>query len=220
MNPVFEMVVSNKMEQYRRATWDTKEPETIKWIDSFKKTDCFIDVGANIGIYTLYAASQYPKMLIYAFEPMKANYDRLCDNIVLNKFANVIAFQRAVGVKDGFSGFCGEGEAGTSGGQLGIGEKTQVVSVDTIISATSLRNVNLKIDIDGLELDVIKGALNSFSYIKSILIEVSKASKKEVGNILIDAGFSVDNEFNKMSPHSRERREKANIDAENIVFTR
>ena len=216
----FQMSAESEMEKYRYSSFWQKEPETLSWLDSFKKADCFIDVGANIGVYTLYAAHKYHKMLIYAFEPMKKNYDRLWDNIVLNGFKNIIPFQWAVGARVGFSKFCSDGEVGTSGGQLGSGEKIQVVSVDTIISATSLRNVNLKIDIDGLELDVINGALNSLTYIKSILIEVSKKTKKDVGNILIDAGFSIDNKFNKMLPHSSERRAKANIDAENIVFTR
>ena len=44
--------------RYRAHTFFNKEPETIRWIKSFKKGDKFLDVGANIGIFSLYAASR------------------------------------------------------------------------------------------------------------------------------------------------------------------
>ena len=42
----------------RAYTFYTKEPETVDWIDKFNNGSNFIDIGANIGIYSLYAASK------------------------------------------------------------------------------------------------------------------------------------------------------------------
>lgn len=42
---------------YRGKNFYTKEPETVAWINSFNKKNTFFDIGANIGIYSLYAAS-------------------------------------------------------------------------------------------------------------------------------------------------------------------
>jgi len=48
-------VLLGSMSEFRVRTIYTKEPETIEWIKSFSKSDVFLDVGANIGIYSLYA---------------------------------------------------------------------------------------------------------------------------------------------------------------------
>ena len=41
---------------WRAQTLFSKEPETIKWINGFNAQDIFLDVGANVGMYTIYAA--------------------------------------------------------------------------------------------------------------------------------------------------------------------
>ena len=44
--------------KYRASTFSSKEPETIDWIDDFERSDNLLDIGANIGLYSLYAASK------------------------------------------------------------------------------------------------------------------------------------------------------------------
>ncbi len=83
--------VSSELEQYRAETYSTKEPETLDWLDqNLKDDDTFFDLGANIGLYSLYAAKIRPQSTIYAFEPATPKYLRLCNNIVLNGVDNVI----------------------------------------------------------------------------------------------------------------------------------
>jgi hypothetical protein len=48
--------VSSPIELFRCETYESKEPETLDWIDSFTEEEIFFDIGANIGIYTLYAS--------------------------------------------------------------------------------------------------------------------------------------------------------------------
>ena len=215
----FKMRTETKMEKYRHDTFWTKEPETIRWIRSFDPHDIFFDVGANVGVYSLFAASLFPKMVIWAFEPMQANYAAFVQNIEMNGFHNIKAFRQAIGNRTGWVDLDGgDGKCGESGAQVTEREgRTWITSIDNL-RPTRLDHV--KIDIDGQELEVVKGMKRTLPHIKSILIEVSKASKGPIMDILTTAGFTTDNRFNTMMPHSRERRAKERIDAENIVFTR
>ena len=63
----------------RAETFFTKEPDTIEWIESFDKNDVFLDIGANIGIYSLYAAKNVSK--VWAIEPESLNFAMLNLNI-------------------------------------------------------------------------------------------------------------------------------------------
>ena len=50
--------VPNRLSYYRSDSFSTKEPETLSWIDSFDAKSTFWDIGANIGIYSWYAAKK------------------------------------------------------------------------------------------------------------------------------------------------------------------
>lgn len=68
----------------RAVRFLTKEPETIAWIDDFmSEGEVFYDVGANIGVFSLYAATRKAATVI-AFEPLAVNYGVLNENINLN----------------------------------------------------------------------------------------------------------------------------------------
>jgi FkbM family methyltransferase len=75
--------------EYRARTLLTKEPETIAWIDTFAATDVFWDIGANVGVYSLYAAMQQVTTL--SFEPSAANYYVLNRNIEINDMASRVS---------------------------------------------------------------------------------------------------------------------------------
>lgn len=226
MNLPFKMRQETEIEKWRAATFWEKEPETIAWIQSFDPGGVFFDVGANVGIYSLYAASLCPEMRIVAFEPMFNNHAALFYNIHLNELSTTIfPRQYAVGLISILVSMEGvKGEAGESGAQavrnaLNGENLVIMVSIDDFCMGQP-KPTYIKIDIDGQELNVIKGAEGTLPYVKSILIEASAASKPEIVAILTAAGFTINNRFNKMSPHSRERRAKEGIDAENIIFTR
>jgi len=59
-----------------------------------------VDIGANIGIFTLLAKRENPAMAVYAFEPMKATYDTLLRNMKLHHLSNVTALNVAIGAQD------------------------------------------------------------------------------------------------------------------------
>lgn len=63
----------NNLSLWRAETLLTKEPETIEWINSFGEGCVFWDIGANVGIYSMYAALK-TKANVLAFEPAASNY--------------------------------------------------------------------------------------------------------------------------------------------------
>lgn len=66
-----------------RSLFD-KEPMTLAWIDSFRQGEVLFDIGANVGMYTVYAAVMR-RARVYAFEPEALNYAELNKNIYLNQ---------------------------------------------------------------------------------------------------------------------------------------
>ena len=63
----------------------------LDWLDkTLHDGDVFFDVGANVGIYSLYAALRNPKTKVYAFEPEYSNLHQLKQNILLNSLAETI----------------------------------------------------------------------------------------------------------------------------------
>jgi len=215
----FKMRTETKMEKYRHDTFWTKEPECLAWIKSFSPHDIFFDIGANVGVYSLFASSLYPEMTIWAFEPMQANYAALVKNIEMNRYHNIKAYRQAIGNRTGWVDLDrGDGACGESGAQVTNRQgRTWIASIDKL---RPTRPDQVKIDIDGQELEVVKGMKRTLPHIKSCLIEVSEASKGAIMCIMTTAGFTTDNRFNSMTPHSSDRRAAEGIDAENIVFTR
>lgn len=250
-DPPFLMRITTPMEQYRWDTFWDKEPETIAWIDSFEPGTCFWDVGANVGVYSLYCGSLDRNIRILAFEPHEANNEKLHLNRDESRFmmrpdgfAKIEVLCFALGgrvgicemmVPDPTSGSTGsqiqklshteaQNTRHTDGGQAQR-EKNQIVTVETIDHLVHVfpqypAPDYLKIDIDGQEYSVLLGGFNTLSTVRSVLIEVSKASKELVLETMRIKGYSLDDRFNEMTPHSRERRAAEGIDAENIIFTR
>ena len=162
-----------------------KEILTIEWIKKFKKNSIFWDVGANIGIFSLYAAC-VPKVKVLSFEPMPSNYKNLCVNISTNKLSDkIIPFCLVLNDKNILSNlyvkWLEEGFSGTSfGKQLEISHKNGLnikqfsLSIDTLVYKLGLPLPNyLKIDIDGNDFLVLKGAKKVLKnkQLRSIMIE-------------------------------------------------
>src|SRR2546427_1034281 len=72
-------------EYYIRAGSAAKEPETVGWLLDMPKHAVFVDVGANIGAYSLIAAQLYPEVRILAIEPSAPTFASLCHNIWINR---------------------------------------------------------------------------------------------------------------------------------------
>ena len=212
------MIQETKMEKWRADWFWGKEPETLKWIESFEPRGYFADVGANIGQYTLYAASLGRHVV--AFEPQPANYQALLRNIGLNKFHNLVgAYPFAVASKEKISTILiGEKDiAGRSGIQI---QQAGNYFVRCVRLLPVYRYI--KIDVDGRELDIVRGLDLNIRYLDSILIEVSPDNQEEIFDIFQEHGFEIDQRFEPESieDHSTNHRKASGSPVRNVVFTR
>ena len=79
----------NNLSRQRVLSFATKEPETLEWIDNIQQGSVLWDIGANIGLYSIYAA-RAKKSLVWSFEPSVFNLEMLSRNIYLNSLADRI----------------------------------------------------------------------------------------------------------------------------------
>ena len=179
----------------------SSQPGITKWIDTFDEKSCFVDIGANIGIFSLYAATK--KHNVLALEPESLNFACLNLNIKDNNFENYItAYPISVDEENKISFLNMRvmkfgGSASTFGRCIGpYGEtfdpiyKQGSVSyrLDDIVKKDLLSVNYIKIDVDGNELQVIRSMPNIIksSSLKSICIELNPNTDegKEVIRIL------------------------------------
>jgi len=180
-----KILCNSKKSLYWAKNFYLHEPETIEWIRSFSSGDVFWDVGANVGIYSLFAAFN-PGITVVAFEPMTESYSALQRNIWLNEKSDVIeSFCLALSSSKSISRLSLNSRSSGSdshtfikGNDVSSGEKNiQTVlslSVDEFIREYAPPFPNhLKIDVDGPELDVLQGAYTTLKdkRLQSILIE-------------------------------------------------
>ena len=83
--------IPNRLIDWRIKSFYTKEPETLEWIDSFEEGSCFWDIGANIGLYSIYSASKINKIKVFSIEPSTSNLRVLSRNISINSFQDRIS---------------------------------------------------------------------------------------------------------------------------------
>ena len=176
----------------RARSFETKEPETLSWIESFEREDSLFDIGANIGIYSIYAAKRGHKVV--AFEPESQNFGLLNRHISLNNVDNLIeAFGISIFDKFLVSNLnISKGneilEYGGShnsfhdptnecGGKFLPSRKQGCIGMplDDFIDIYGFIPNHIKIDVDGLEDKVLNGCKNALNHasLKSLLIELS-----------------------------------------------
>ncbi|MEW5691879.1 MAG: FkbM family methyltransferase [Candidatus Hydrogenedentota bacterium] len=200
----------NRVIEWRANTLLTKEPETIEWIDTFANNETLWDIGANIGVYSLYAALKGLRVL--AFEPAACNYYILNKNIEINKMSDRIssfcfAFNDLTKIDNFYMSNVEFGGAEHVFAQEidWKGEKFLPVFKQATIGFTMDEFIDyfnpqfpnyIKIDVDGIEDKIIKGAYKTLKddRVKSILVELNIAKKEvynEITDILKNAGFSL-----------------------------
>ena len=168
----------------RSYRYKEKSQDLVNWIDdNLKENDILYDIGANIGIYSLYAAKK--GAVVYSFEPESLNYSILNRNIKLNESKNIFAYNLAVSNKDEFTTLSlSRFEAGYSNHQLFSHENRKnifnqgilTLGIDTIINKLKLPTpTHIKIDVDGVEHLIIESMENLFNQktLKGIAIEIN-----------------------------------------------
>lgn len=184
------LAITSSSEHYRADTYATKEPETIDWLRSrLREGDVFFDVGANVGLYSIFAAMFRPTARVYAFEPESHNFSSLCRNLLLNRLDNVLPCCIPLSDREGFDAFHVYAlEPGSALHSLGgpselregretMRQGTIATTLDALTTRHGLpRPALLKLDVDGIEERILAGAesLLGGGVLRSILVEVTE----------------------------------------------
>ena len=205
LNQNIHFFVPNQMTEWRVDTFFSKEPETLDWIDKFnlKEKIIFWDVGANIGLYSLYAGIKHKNIDIVSFETSSSNLRVLSRNISLNKLQDKIKiFQIALTNKENKFLYMREPNFIEGGALNSFGEtfdfegkdftskmsyKIFGTTINYLLKNNILKIPNyIKIDVDGIEHLILEGGshfLNN-SKIKSISVEINENFKDQYKNTM------------------------------------
>ena len=138
-----------------------------------KPNSLVLDIGANIGTHSVVIAKVCPTTTVHAFEPMDIHYDLLELNKHMNSLSNIICHNVGLGSEPGIMyqpnlEFEKEGNFGGHG--LSYEKTNKEISIKTI-DMYNFSNVSfIKCDVEGFELNVLKGALDTIIKNKPVMI--------------------------------------------------
>jgi len=185
------------------------EPMVSRFIGS-SFGEVFVDVGANVGAYTLFSAPKFRTVL--AVEPGSIARRMLERNLIINDVQNVTVDARVVGTRIGLVKLYHSPSIG-NWGLIPSNTSQEFDLVDGVNLGELLseyRRVDLiKIDVEGSELDVLRSAEDSLRKVSEIIIEVRDSHIENVAHMMENAGFG--GYILEDRPQARER---------NLLFSR
>lgn len=202
---------ADSFEAYQRGRlFLEKEPRTIEWLrKTLKSSDVFLDIGANIGIFSIFAGKHIgPEGHVYACEPHLPNAAQLLQNISANGLGDrVSVLAVAASGEDGFAPFrYKRWRAGASGSQLGVtgsptmersvGRELKVaLTIDSMVEKGVINSPDLiKIDTDGIEIPITRGMerlLRSPKRPRGLLIEIQQGEYQPQIEFLANCGYAL-----------------------------
>lgn len=207
--PLFVLKSDNTIGRSLLTYGEWTEGEIASLRQLLRQNDCVVDIGANVGAHTVaFAKSVAPGGCIVAFEPQPRVFHLLCANTTINGLGNVRLFPAACAAEPGSLWFpeldyTRESNVGAftldnargveqrmvqATGQR-IGQQVPIVTLDDTYDLPALRL--LKIDVEGMELDVLKGAEKTIRRLRPALyIENEKPERSEpLLRAIMDLGY-------------------------------
>lgn len=212
-----------------------KEPWTLEWLDSFQPGEIMVDCGANVGMYTIWAAVTR-SVQVFAFEPEAQNFAILNRNIHLNNLKSSVKAY-CMGLSDTSGLFdLHMADMRIGGSCHSVGEPLDFEhkpmqsmfiqgcvagTLDDLVMSKALPVPNhIKIDVDGFEPKVIAGARETLAIpeVKSLLIETNQnlTDHREMVLELNGMGFK----FDAAQVHRAERKDGIFKGVAEYVFRR
>jgi FkbM family methyltransferase len=205
--PTFPGVGSTLLDS---GTFASEEMQLLRsLVHSLPDAPLLLDIGANIGITSLVMAEAcLPKNgSVIAFEPQRIVFQMLCGNLALNSIDNVIAHNAAVGDYDGLieipslsyyqPASFGSLELGNQQNES-IGQVPQKVAGAERVSIAKIDSLGLpklnliKVDVEGMELPVLRGAQQTFNkYRPIVLIEWLKTGQDALNTWFLENRYRV-----------------------------
>ena len=165
-------IVSNNV---RRGGYETELQAVSAELLGGCSDGIVLDIGANLGSYTVPVAKAHPHLTFLSFEPQRLIYLQLCTNIFLNRLDNVVPYQYALSDAEwqenlvlpdyaqetNIGAFSVDPSVRANNYEVKTEGKTEAITA-TLLDRFMLNNVRLiKIDVEGHELEVLKGAYHT-----------------------------------------------------------
>lgn len=164
------------------------EKETSGWLEEkIMPESVFFDIGANAGYFTLLGSKSASKGYVIAFEPVPENVDIIEKHISANRIRNIRVESMAISDLSGEVEFAIEKENANSHiADINISHakssprtlfKVKMMKLDNYVEETKLKPNVLKVDVEGAEMKVLNGAINTLKNERPICI-ISTHSEK------------------------------------------
>lgn len=211
MNKIYKLIINNlplkfynyflKQFFYNQINKDVFKSSEIEWemLENWvKKNDTVIDVGANIGRYSLKLSNLVGvEGQVISFEPLKFAFETLEYFILKKNITNILLLNFAISDKVKLVDFIqhiGPGnyffETFTMSKIIDIPSRFTNKKLAINLDSLNLNKVSLiKIDVEGHELEVLTGAKNLISTYKPVIILEASTNETEIHNFLINQGY-------------------------------
>jgi FkbM family methyltransferase len=230
---------NTRTELHRYLNFFVKEEGTLAWLrDSLREGDVFVDIGANVGLYSIFAAKLGRNVKVFAFEPHKPNFMALMQNVVENGLQGSVA-PMALGLSDKsevirLNYYSLEG--GSSRSQLGhksaagaefapkFEEIVPAMSLDDLIARGIVPPPShIKLDVDGNEISILRGMttlLQGPHKPRSIQVEMNWGEQAPILELLDRSGYALtQRHYTRKGKRKISRGAKAEEIPHNAVFT-
>ena len=200
---------------WRATETPSLDLDTNTWIKTFNENDVFYDVGANIGLYSIMAA-KFMKANVFSVEIDLMNARMLYENAFMNNCHEKVTvlpfgldssshqeklFLKTMSYGDALHNLRQPNAMVIN--PSGIQVNVPVFRLDDVIKILCLPlPTKIKIDVDGVDLDVLKGSIEALKTVSSLVIEYMPNSdtRNEIHNFLSGHGFTFD--FDSIGEHS------------------
>ena len=179
----------NRINRFRIETFSSKEPETLRWIENFEENSVLWDIGANIGLYTCYAA-KLKNTSVYAFEPSVFNIELLTKNVFLNQLSKkvtIVPLPLVDKIKESEFNLTSKDIGGSNstfskdytydGSKLKkeFHYKMLGINMNDCVNVLKIKQPDyIKIDVDGIEHLILEGGNQVLRQTRSVLVEVDE----------------------------------------------
>jgi FkbM family methyltransferase len=211
---VVRLAVPNWIARHRAETFAFKEPETLQWIEEMPRGAVLWDIGANVGLYSIYAAKSRD-CNVFAFEPSVFNLELLARNVALNDLQHAVTmvpiplsggtgvnrFQLSTTSWGGALSTFAQGEE-----HIGVDHHGKLLKPVFEYAVASLsmdqardrlelpQPTHIKLDVDGIEHVILAGGASVLSRVDSVLVEINDSFLEQATNSarhLQSAGLSL-----------------------------
>jgi len=166
-----------------------------------KNKSCFVDIGANLGLHTVRAASCFD--YVHSFEPARVNYEALSKNS--QNFTNIKTYNVGLGGKESL-GYLKIPKNSNNLGSFSFKDFNNMKEHELSIEEVTIKSLDsyklspdlIKIDAQGFEVQILQGSIDTIRrHSPVILIEMLKYNSKKIEKLLTEYSYVLDTKIKK-----------------------